>query len=59
VLTAALFAPTLRYYRQPVALALLLPFTATLYLGMTVTSAVRHYRGAGGAWKGRTYPASR
>jgi hopene-associated glycosyltransferase HpnB len=56
-LMAALFAPTLRYYRQSVALALLLPFTAALYLGMTVSSAVRHYRGGGGAWKGRTYPA--
>ncbi len=26
---------------------------------MTVDSAVRHYRGRGAAWKGRTYSADR
>jgi hopene-associated glycosyltransferase HpnB len=55
----AMFVPMLRYYRQPVALAVMLPFTATLYLGMTVDSAWQHYRGRGAAWKGRTYAASR
>ncbi|MEV5886837.1 glycosyltransferase [Streptomyces sp. NPDC052020] len=49
------YLPTLRYYRQPWWLAPLLPFTASLYLLMTVDSAVRHYRGRGAAWKGRTY----
>jgi hopene-associated glycosyltransferase HpnB len=56
LLLAALYVPMLRYYRLPALLALLLPVTATLYLGMTVDSAIQHYRGAGGAWKGRTYP---
>jgi hopene-associated glycosyltransferase HpnB len=55
LLMAALFVPMLRYYRQPWPAALALPFTAALYLGMTVDSAVRHYRGRGAAWKGRTY----
>jgi hypothetical protein len=45
----------LRYYRQPLWLAPLLPCTAFLYLLMTVDSAVRHYQGRGAAWKGRTY----
>ncbi|WP_221902565.1 MULTISPECIES: glycosyltransferase [Streptomyces] len=49
------YLPMLRYYRQPVWLAPLLPFTAALYLLMTVDSAVQHYRGRGAAWKGRTY----
>ncbi|MFE9438573.1 glycosyltransferase [Streptomyces sp. NPDC006602] len=49
------YAPMLRYYRQPLWLAPLLPFTAFLYLLMTVDSAVQHYRGRGAAWKGRTY----
>jgi hopene-associated glycosyltransferase HpnB len=49
------YLPMLRYYRQPRWLAPLLPFTAFLYLLMTVDSAVRHYRGRGAAWKGRTY----
>ncbi|MFF7790814.1 glycosyltransferase [Streptomyces sp. NPDC007991] len=49
------YVPMLRYYRQPPWLAPLLPFTAFLYLLMTVDSAVRHYQGRGAAWKGRTY----
>ncbi|WP_035845311.1 glycosyltransferase [Kitasatospora azatica] len=49
------YLPMTRYYgRSPLA-ALLLPFTALLYLLMTVDSAVQHYRGRGAAWKGRTY----
>ncbi|MET7684606.1 glycosyltransferase [Streptomyces sp. NPDC005423] len=52
---AGTYVPMLRYYRQPVWLAPLLPFTAFLYLLMTVDSAVQHYRGRGAAWKGRTY----
>ncbi|MYT75121.1 MULTISPECIES: glycosyltransferase [unclassified Streptomyces] len=54
VMTAT-YIPMLRYYRQTLWLAPLLPFTAFLYLLMTVDSAVQHYRGRGAAWKGRTY----
>ncbi|MGW4812847.1 glycosyltransferase [Kitasatospora cineracea] len=53
---AGTYAPMLRYYGQPAAAAPLLPFTALLYLLMTVDSAVQHWRGRGAAWKGRTYP---
>ncbi|MET8828909.1 glycosyltransferase [Streptomyces sp. NPDC004610] len=49
------YVPMLRYYAQPLWQAPLLPFTAFLYLLMTVDSAVQHYRGRGAAWKGRTY----
>ncbi|MYT28808.1 glycosyltransferase [Streptomyces sp. SID8354] len=49
------YLPMLRHYRQPPWAAPLLPFTALLYLLMTVDSAVQHYRGHGAAWKGRTY----
>ncbi|MGM0349108.1 MULTISPECIES: glycosyltransferase [Streptomyces] len=52
---AGTYTPMLRYYRQPLWLAPLLPYTAFLYLLMTVDSAVQHYRGRGAAWKGRTY----
>ncbi|KFG76942.1 glycosyltransferase [Streptomyces mutabilis] len=52
---AGTYLSMLRYYRQPLWLAPLLPFTAFLYLLMTVDSAMRHYRGRGAAWKGRTY----
>lgn len=52
---AGTYMPMLGYYRQSLWMAPLLPFTALLYLLMTVDSAVRHYRGRGAAWKGRTY----
>ncbi|GAA2347969.1 glycosyltransferase [Streptomyces cuspidosporus] len=54
-LMAATYVPMLRYYRQTLWLAPLLPVTALLYLLMTVDSAVRHCQGRGAAWKGRTY----
>ncbi|MEV5678510.1 glycosyltransferase [Streptomyces sp. NPDC052179] len=54
-LMTATYLPMLTYYRQSLWLAPLLPFTAVLYLLMTVDSAVQHYRGRGAAWKGRTY----
>ncbi len=53
---AGTYVPILRYYRQPLWPAPLLPVTALLYLLMTVDSAVRHHQGRGAAWKGRTYP---
>ena len=59
LLMAATYLPMLRYYGQPWPAALALPFTAALYLAMTVDSARLHYRGQGAAWKGRTYPAPR
>ncbi|MFE2059419.1 glycosyltransferase [Streptomyces sp. NPDC059446] len=52
---AGTYMPMLGYYRQSLWLAPLLPFTAVLYLLMTVDSAVQHHRGRGAAWKGRTY----
>lgn len=55
LLMTGTYVPMLRYHRQPLWLAPLLPFTAFLYLLMTVDSAVQHYRGRGAAWKGRTY----
>lgn len=56
-LMTATYVPMVRYYGRPSYEALLLPFAATLYLGMAVDSAVQHARGRGAAWKGRTYPA--
>ena len=49
--------PTLRLYRQPPWLAPLLPLAALLYGAMTFDSALRHWRGRGGAWKGRVRSA--
>ncbi|MDH6143880.1 hopene-associated glycosyltransferase HpnB [Kitasatospora sp. GP30] len=55
LLMTGTYLPMTRYYDRPAPAALLLPFTALLYLLMTVDSAVQHYRGRGAAWKGRTY----
>jgi hopene-associated glycosyltransferase HpnB len=55
LLMAGTYLPMVRYYRQPPVATLILPFTAFLYLLMTVASARRHWAGRGAAWKGRTY----
>lgn len=55
-LMAALYRPTLRLYGQPWLAGLALPVAAALYTAMTLSSAIRHWRGAGGRWKGRVYP---
>jgi len=49
------FAPTLRLYGLSPIWALTLPVAAFLYTLMTISSAVRTWRGRGGAWKGRHY----
>ena len=55
LLMAALYRPTQRLYVRPAWESALLPVAALLYLLMTLSSAVAHWRGRGGAWKGRTY----
>ncbi len=57
-LMSAIYVPVLRRYRLPAAAALLLPAAAALYTLMTVDSALRHWRGQGGAWKGRVRDGS-
>ena len=52
---AVAYAPTLRRYRRSLVWAPLLPLIAVFYTAATVGSAWRHYRGRGGAWKGRVY----
>jgi len=53
---SAAYRPTLKLYAMPPLFALTLPVSGLLYTLMTISSAVRHWRGAGGAWKGRSYP---
>jgi hopene-associated glycosyltransferase HpnB len=52
------YLPMVTYYRLPAWRAVTLPLAAVLYGAMTVDSAWRHRRGAGAAWKGRTYSAA-
>jgi hopene-associated glycosyltransferase HpnB len=51
------YRPTWELYRGDDPALVLLPLAALLYTAMTVDSALRHWRGQGGAWKGRTYPS--
>jgi len=49
------YYPTLKRYQKPLFWVLFLPLSATFYTAMTVSSALNHWRGKGGAWKGRIY----
>jgi hopene-associated glycosyltransferase HpnB len=51
----ASYLPTLKFYRRSPLWALALPVTATLYLAMTWTSALRYWGGRRSQWKGRIY----
>ncbi len=52
------YYPTIRFYKCSPWFALSLPAIAFLYTLMTLDSALRHWQGRGGAWKGRIYPSS-
>jgi hopene-associated glycosyltransferase HpnB len=47
------YLPMLRLYRLSPLRAPTLPLIAAMYAAMTISSAWRHLRGRGGAWKGR------
>jgi hopene-associated glycosyltransferase HpnB len=53
LLMSASYVPALRFYRQSVWWAPLLPAIAVFYACATVHSALDSWRGAGGVWKGR------
>jgi hopene-associated glycosyltransferase HpnB len=55
MLAGLAYLPTLRLYGLPPWQALCMPLSALIYGAMTIGSAVAHWRGRGGAWKGRTY----
>jgi hopene-associated glycosyltransferase HpnB len=50
---AAAYAPTLRFYRCSLLWAPLLPLIGLFYMAATVLSALLHWRGRSGLWKGR------
>jgi hopene-associated glycosyltransferase HpnB len=47
------FAPMARFYRMPAFWGLALPVIGALYGAFTLDSAIQHWRGRGGMWKGR------
>ncbi len=52
-LMSLMYLPVLRFYRVSPLWAPLLPLVALFYLGATIHSAILHWRGQGGLWKGR------
>ena len=54
VMMSAAYVPALRFYGLGSWRAPLLPAAAVFYLGCTLLSALQHWRGQGGQWKGRT-----
>jgi hopene-associated glycosyltransferase HpnB len=59
LIMAVTFIPILRFYRCSPLWGLALPFIGTLYAAFTLDSAVQHWRGRGGMWKGRTQAIAR
>jgi hopene-associated glycosyltransferase HpnB len=49
------YLPTILFYKRSPFLCLCLPLIAFLYTLMTLDSALKHYQGKGGQWKGRVY----
>lgn len=47
------FVPVLRFYRLSPAWAIALPLIAATYMAFTLDSAMQHWLGRGGMWKGR------
>lgn len=52
-LMTAAFLPIVRFYRLSPIWAVALPVIAALYMAFTVDSALQHWQGRGGLWKGR------
>lgn len=55
VCMSASYLPLLRYYGRHWLWSLTMPLSASLYLAMTWTSALRFYRGERSRWKNRSY----
>lgn len=55
LLMAIAYFPTIRLYNLSVLWVFSLPAIACLYTLMTLDSALRHWQGRGGTWKGRIY----
>jgi hopene-associated glycosyltransferase HpnB len=59
LLMAASFVPMLRFYGRSPFWGFALPLISLLYAAFTLDSAVQHWRGRGGMWKGRPQAMAR
>ena len=59
VIMALMFQPILRFYRLSPLWGLALPLIGAFYAAFTLDSAIQHWSGKGGMWKGRAQAMSR
>jgi len=59
IVMAAMFQPILRFYRLSPLWGLGLPLIGLFYAAFTMESAVQHWMGRGGMWKGRAQAEGR
>jgi hypothetical protein len=57
IIMTVMFQPMLRFYRQPFWWGFLLPLIGAFYAAFTLDSAIQHWSGRGGMWKGRAQAA--
>ncbi|HKY17535.1 MAG TPA: glycosyltransferase [Rhizomicrobium sp.] len=53
IIMAVMYQPMLRFYRLSPLWGLALPLIGVFYAGFTLQSAMQHWSGKGGMWKGR------
>ena len=58
LLMSVAYYPTINFYKCSPWFAICLPAIALLYTLMTIDSALQHWQGKGGVWKGRVYSHS-
>lgn len=56
LIMAQLYGPSVSLYKLSFFRGFLLPISGLLFTLMTISSAIHHWRGQGGNWKGRNYP---
>ena len=54
IIMALMFQPILRFYRLSPLWGIALPLIGAFYAAFTLDSAIQHWSGKGGMWKGRT-----
>ena len=59
IIMALMFQPMLRFYRLSPLWGLALPLIGVFYAAFTLQSAIQHWSGKGGMWKGRAQAGER
>ena len=54
-LISVIYLPTIKFYNLSKLNALILPFSALIYIFITLNSAINYYLGYGNVWKERKY----